>query len=147
MKKYCLALVILLTLLSMASLCFGGEKKIENVITMRSYLATDISFDQAHVCDGQSVDCKIPEKLITSFPVLRIQFYVPVGRSYSRIYMVTDTAGTLVFTEVRQADENAGPVAYELKLSLGVGDYIFTAIVVDDFNNGAVSDPYRFSVS
>jgi len=145
MKKYCLTLVILLTLLSMASLCFGGEKKI-NVITTRSYLATDISFDQAHVCDGQSADCKIPEKLITSFPVLRIQFYVPVGRSYSRIYIVTDTAGTLVVTEIREAFESAGTVAYELEQSLGVGDYIFTSIVVDNVRNGAVSDPYRFSV-
>jgi hypothetical protein len=143
MKKYCLALFFLL---SMAPLCFGGEKKVENVISMRSYLATDISFDQAHVCDGQSEDCKIPEKLITSFPVLRIQFYVPVGRPYTRIYMVTDTAGTLVVTEVREAFEFAGTVAYELEQSLGVGDYIFTAIVVDNFGNGAVSDPYRFSV-
>jgi len=145
MKRLCLALFFLL---SMAPLCFGGEKKVESVTTMRSFLATDISFDQAHVCDNLSFDCRIPEKLITTFPVLNIQFFVPFGGSYTRLYLVTDTAGTLVITEIFTSFEPfAGSVAFILdEPSLGVGDYIFTAIVVDNFGNGAVSDPYRFSV-
>lgn len=144
MKKYYLTLFFLL---SMTSLCFGGEKKVSSAITMRSFLATDISFDQAHVCDAQSFDCRIPEKLITSFPVLNIQFFVPFGGSYTRIYLVTDTAGTLVITEFFTSFEFVGSVAFELsEPSLGVGDYIFTSIVVDEFGNGAISDPYRFSV-
>jgi hypothetical protein len=144
MKKSFLTLFFLILI---TPLCFGGEKKVNSTVTTRSFSANDVSFDQAHVCDSQSFNCSIPEKLITGFPVLNIQFFVPVTRAYTKYYLVADTAGTLVRTEVFTNFESAGVVAYTLdEPSLGVGDYIFTAIVIDNFGNGAISDPYRFSV-
>lgn len=144
MKKSCFTLLFLLLL---TSLCLGGEKKANSTISTRSFSATDISFDQAHVCDSQSFDCRIPEKLITTYPILNIQFFVPVNGPYTRIYLVTDTAGTLVISEIFTSFEFVGSAAFILdEPSLGVGDYIFTAIIIDNSGNGAVSDPYRFSV-
>jgi hypothetical protein len=144
MKKYLFPLLIILFI---PVVCYGGEERVKKVFTMRSFSAADVSFDQAHVCDAQSFDCRIPEKLITSFPVLNIQFFAPDFGTYHRHYIIADTAGTFVIYEFFSTFESAGTISFELdEQSLPDGDYIFTAIVVGPGNNAAISDPYRFSV-
>jgi len=142
--------VVVSFLLLVSSVCFAGERRVASSVTSRSFAGFDPSYEQAHVCSSQSADCNIPIKVLDStveIPVLHIDVYVPTTQVYSDIYIVSDTAGTIVFLTFFNDFLLAGFNAFDLDSPLPPGDYTFTSIAVGaDGNTSAISDPYKFSV-
>jgi hypothetical protein len=65
-----------------------------------------------------------------------------------RYYIVTDTAGTMVYFNNANADSVTGGTQFfgQVSPSLGVGEYIFTFVAAGDVDGMVVSDQFPFSV-
>lgn len=140
--------ISLIVLLSVSSVCYAGQERVNKGITLHSFSASDISFEHAHMCSFfTSTDCNIPEKVTSGTPGLHVLFYAPVPQLYTRLYIVSDQAGTIVLLSLPPSDFfPAGFNRAELEAPLSPGDYTFTAIVVGANGTAAVSDQYKFSV-
>lgn len=144
MKKWC---VLVMALLLVPVLCFGAERVTKKgEVQAKGFGDNEISFEQAHVCRIDSANCDVPEKLITSTPVLHMVVYLPQSQTYSRFYIVSDSAGTLVAFSGSSSVVDAGFQIFELEQPLPSGDYVFTGIMIGDNGIAAVGDQYRFSV-
>jgi hypothetical protein len=144
MKKWC---VLVMALLLVPVLCFGAERVTKKgEVQAKGFGDNEISFEQAHVCRIDSANCDVPEKLITSTPVLHMVIYLPQSQGYRRYYLVSDSAGTLVSFFTNHTSLDAGFQTLELEQALPAGDYVFTGIVEGDNGIAAIGDQYRFTV-
>ncbi len=150
MKKVLLAAFVVVIFLSVSFASFAGEKRVASSMSAKSFQVFDPSYEQAHVCSSLSADCRVPVKALNSAaetPVLHIDFYAPTNQVYTKIYIVSDTAGTVVSLQIFSDFLLAGFNAFDLDTPLSPGDYTFTSIAVGSADgSAAISDPYKFSV-
>jgi hypothetical protein len=150
MKRALFAVFAVLAFLLVSTASFAGEKKVPSSMSAKSFQAFDPSFEQAHVSSSLSVDTGVPVKVINfaaETPVLHIDFYAPTSQFYTKIYIVSDTAGTIVSLPIFTDFLEAGFTAFDLNTPLPPGDYTFTALAVGSMDgSAAISDPYKFSV-
>ncbi len=143
---YLLAIIVLLV----PAVSFGGEQiRAKGGIQARGFSDFELSFEQAHVCSVQSADigtCDIPEKLVFGTAVLHIVVFVPEAQGYTRVYMVSDPAGTFAASFASYGFLDSGFQTIELDQPLPLGDYVFTCVLVGDNGIAAIGDQYRFSV-
>lgn len=146
MKKYLLPVLSVFFVLTLFSVSFAGlDLKVSSGLKAKSF--NDLSFDQAHVCSFSSSDCFVPEKVIFESVMLHIAFFSPVDQGCTTHWIVSDPAGTFVaYTPTSDFLFGGTTNTIEIPLSLPVGDYTFTAIVVGDVSGQIISDQYRFSV-
>jgi len=85
--------------------------------------------------------------VIFNAPVLHISFWAHRTQTYYRHYLVTDTAGTVVFYGFFSSSL-AGLTyhTFNLQQSLNNGDYVFTMVIAGDLDGILVSDQFHFSV-
>lgn len=149
MKKVLLQGFVIFSVIMISSLSFAGEKKVASNATVKSFQAFDPSYEQAHVCSTLSTDCGVPVKALNSAvetPKLHIDFYAPTSQNYTKVYIVSDTAGTVVSLQSFSTFLLAGFTAFNVVTPLPPGDYTFTGFAMGDDGTAAISDPYKFSV-
>lgn len=135
----------MIVVLISASFAFAeGEINVSSVITPKDTIAAHAFFDMAHMCTSGSENCKEPEKYTTGTPRMYVVFWAPAAQVYSRHYIITDMAGTLVAYENFSGSLTSGWNARFQDFSLPAGFYKFIAIFVGADGRTAISDPYTF---
>ena len=150
-RNVCLITCLYLTacLLSLPALAIADDQ-IAPLQTRhaRQYDDAQLAIASVFVCDANAVPpCETPTRLIYGKPRFTIEFWSPMTQDYYRHYVVTDSAGTVVYYNLFSGSLPGDSIQKTwLDIVLPDGDYTFTAVIAGGVSGMAVTDQLRFSV-
>lgn len=144
-RKLCVVLFVILVAVSVS---FAGEEVVEHegTITIQDSSQPDIFVNRSHVCNSVSLDCAIPENLISGTPELYVRVLLPSTQVYDRHYIVTDVQGAFVYYEFISSSVTSGFNIFSITAPLANGLYKFYFIAAGADGKAGMSDPYNFKV-
>ena len=112
------------------------------------YADSQISAVGAFACDTTpDPTCAAATRLIFGTPGVKMVLWVPTTQVYYRHYLITDSAGTVVYYDMFSGSlTGLNYATLWIDVSLPAGDYTFTGVVAGDYSGIMVTDQVRFSV-
>ncbi len=145
---------LLAAVLFVVSVCYADGERIipDGKLSIDSFTSPDDAiFDRAHMCSASvsDADCAIPEAYTIEQPKFHLRFWAPDSQNYNRHYLITDSAGTLVYYALFNSFIFFGwnTITYEPSNAFfGNGDYNFYVIYQGTTTGGAALKSSFFAV-